>query len=283
MAKYRQIRQRLLDSGTVSCTDLAVPAGATDEQLRLVHTQEYVRRVTEGRLTSAEIRRIGFPWSRQLVERSRQSVGATIAACEAAVDYGVGINLAGGTHHAFADHGEGYCVFNDVAVAIRVHQCEQRVHRVVVVDCDVHQGNGTAAIFHNDPSVFTFSIHGRRNFPFHKETGDLDVALEDAVADVEYLTALELALAEGPALHAADLAVYVSGADPFAGDRLGRLALSKDGLAKRDRCVLDWCRDRGLPVAVVMAGGYSTEMKDIVDIHCTTVALALEGMPVTKL
>ena len=283
MAKYRQLRERLLDSGVVSHTDLEVPAAATDDQLRLAHTDEYIQRVTEGLLTSSEIRRIGFPWSPQLVERSRRSVGATIAACAAALDYGVGVNLAGGTHHAFTDRGEGYCVFNDVAVAIRVHQREQRAQRVVVVDCDVHQGNGTAAIFRGDPSVFTFSMHGRRNFLFRKEAGDLDVALDDAVADVEYLDALERALADGPAHHAADLAVYVSGADPFAGDRLGRLALSKEGLARRDRYVLDWCRDRGVPVAVVMAGGYSTEMADIVDIHCATVALALEGTPVPRL
>ena len=282
MAKYRQLRQRLLDSGVVSPTDLAVPAAATDDQLCLAHTHEYVRRVTEGRLTTSEIRRIGFPWSPQLVERSRRSVGGTIAACATAIDDGVGVNLAGGTHHAFADRGEGYCVFNDVAVAIRLHQREQRAQRVLVVDCDVHQGNGTAAIFRDDPSVFTFSMHGRRNFPFRKEVGDLDVALDDSVADAEYLRALERALAAGPARHAADLAVYVSGADPFADDRLGRLALSKEGLAARDRCVLDWCYDRGLPVALVMAGGYSTRISDIVDIHCATIGLALEGTPVTE-
>ncbi len=282
MAKYRQLRERLLDSGVVSHSDLQVPVAATEEQLCMVHTLEYVRRVTEGGLTPREIRRIGFPWSPQLVERSRRSVGATIGACAAALDHGVGVNLAGGTHHAFADRGEGYCVFNDVAVAIRVHQREQRVQRVLVVDCDVHQGNGTAAVFRDDPSVFTFSMHGRRNFPFHKEAGDLDVALEDDVADTEYLSALAGALADGSAHHAAELVVYVSGADPFAGDRLGRLALSKEGLAARDRYVLDWCGELGIPVAVVMAGGYSAAVADIVDIHCATVALALQGTAVTE-
>lgn len=283
MAKYRRLRQRLVDSGTISNAELGVPVAATDDQLCLVHTRDYVLRVIEGRLTRSEVRRIGFPWSPQLVERSRRSVGATIAACAAALDHGVGVNLAGGTHHAFADHGEGYCVFNDIAVAIRHQQRQRRVQRVVVIDCDVHQGNGTAAIFRDDPTVFTLSLHGRRNFPFHKEVGDLDVALDDDVADGEYLDALDGALAGGPDRHEADLAVYVAGADPFAGDRLGRLALSKEGLAVRDRHVLDWCRERGIPVAVVMAGGYSEVLADIVDIHCATVALALEGMPVTEL
>ncbi len=282
MAKYRRLRERLLDTGVISPADLRIPDAAIDDQLQLAHSPDYVRRVTEGRLTPREIRRIGFPWSPQLVERSRRSVGGTIAACATALDRGVGVNLAGGTHHAFADHGEGYCVFNDVAVAIRVHQRERRLRRVLVVDCDVHQGNGTAALFQDDPGVFTFSIHGRHNFPFHKESGDLDIALDDDVADAEYLSALESALVGRLACHEADLVIYVSGADPFSGDRLGRLRLSKKGLAGRDRCVLDWCRDRGLPVAVVMAGGYSAEVADIVDIHSATVALALEHGQVTR-
>ncbi len=282
MEKYRRLRERLLDTAVISAADLQIPEAATDEQLRLAHTPDYICRATAGRLTPREIRRIGFPWSPQLVERSRRSVGGTIAACAAALDGGVGVNLAGGTHHAFADHGEGYCVFNDVAVAIRVHQRARRLVRVLVVDCDVHQGNGTAAVFCDDPSVFTLSIHGRRNFPFHKESSDLDVALDDGTADAEYLIALEAALGDRPARHEADLVVYVSGADPFAGDRLGRLMLSKEGLMARDRCVLDWCRDRALPVAVVMAGGYSAEVADIVDIHRATVALALEHGLVTK-
>ncbi|HJW89085.1 MAG TPA: histone deacetylase [Anaerolineales bacterium] len=210
-----------------------------------------------------------------IVERSRRSVGGTLGACRSALESGLGINLAGGTHHAYADHGEGYCVFNDSAVAARTIQAEGRCRRVVILDCDVHQGNGTAAIFAGDPSVFTLSIHGAKNFPFHKETSDLDIALEDGTGDEPYLEALLAGLRTALRNAQADLAIYLAGADPFHGDRLGRLALSKAGLAERDRMVFEACQREGLPVAVVMAGGYAQRVEDTVDIHLATVIEAV--------
>ena len=209
-----------------------------------------------------------------MVERSRRSAGATLEACRAALEEGVAVNLAGGTHHAFADRGEGYCVFNDSAIAARAMQAEGRAARVLVVDCDVHQGNGTASIFADDPTVFTFSIHGAKNFPFRKEKSDLDVELPDGVEDEAYLSDLAPALAEAISRCRPDLAIYVSGADPYAGDRLGRLSLSRDGLAERDRVVFAALRGAGVPVAVTMAGGYARDIEDTVAIHLQTVRLA---------
>lgn len=211
-----------------------------------------------------------------MVERSRRSAGATIAACRSALEDGIAVNLAGGTHHAFADHGEGYCVFNDSAVAARALQAEGAVQRVAVVDCDVHQGNGTAAIFGGDPSVFTFSIHGAKNFPFRKQKSDLDVELPDGTQDAEYLSALERALSEALDRGRPQLAIYLAGADPFEDDRLGRLRVSREGLAARDRLVLEALRRRGVPVAVTMAGGYARFVEDTVSIHFETVRIAAE-------
>jgi acetoin utilization deacetylase AcuC-like enzyme len=274
MAKYRLLRERVLESGAVRADDLAVPEPASEEEILRVHEPEYLRRVMTGGLDRAELRRIGFPWSPAMVERSRRSAGGTIAACREALAHGVAVNLAGGTHHAFPDHGEGYCVLNDAAIAARAMQAEGRAARVVIIDCDVHQGNGTAAIFRGDPTVFTFSIHGRRNFPFRKQRSDLDVELEDGAGDAEYLPALEEALDHALGHHGgagADLAIYVSGADPHERDRLGRLKLTRDGLRARDRMVLDRCRKAGLPVAVVMAGGYGADVRETVEIHLQTV------------
>jgi acetoin utilization deacetylase AcuC-like enzyme len=220
------------------------------------------------------MRVIGFPWSAQLVERSRRSVGATIAAARAAVADGVGVNLAGGTHHAFADRGEGFCLFNDVGVAARVLQRERIVDRVLVIDCDVHQGNGTAAIFARDTSVTTFSIHGKRNYPLRKARSDLDVALDDNTGDDEYLRALADALEQVLPLAEAELAFYLAGADPYRDDRFGRLAMTKQGLRRRDQLVLSRCRQWGMPVAIAMAGGYAPQLDDIVDIHAATVDVA---------
>lgn len=272
-AKYTLLRQRVVAELTPPCEPLA-PTAATDAQLLRVHTLEYLTRVTNGALSDKEVRRIGLPWSPELVERCRRSVGSTIAACRAALNDGVAASLTGGTHHAFPDHGEGFCVFNDVAVAARAMQDEGRARRIVIVDCDVHQGNGTAAIFAGDPSVFTFSIHGARNFPLRKERSDLDVELPDRTADGAYLEALEVGLERTLALAAADLALYIAGADPFEGDTLGRMALSKAGLAARDRLVLGACRSAGLPVAVVMGGGYAREIRDTVAIQWETVRIA---------
>jgi acetoin utilization deacetylase AcuC-like enzyme len=209
-----------------------------------------------------------------MVERSRRASGGTLGACLAALEEGFAANLAGGTHHAFAGRGEGYCVFNDSAIAARAVQAEGLVERVVVVDTDVHQGNGTAAILGADPSVFTFSIHGARNFPFHKEESNLDVALPDGADDGEYLDALESALEKALDRSGAQLAIYLAGADPYEDDRLGRLHISKEGLAERDRLVLESCRERGIPVAVTMAGGYAREVDDTVDIHFQSIERA---------
>ncbi len=274
IAKYWLLRKQVIESGLVAPDDLRIPPAATDRELELVHTPDYVRRVVHGEMTLQEIRRIGLPWSPQLVERSRRSVGATIEACRTAVEDGLAVSLAGGTHHAFADRGEGYCVFNDVAVAARVMQAEGRARRVLIIDCDAHQGNGTAAIFANDPTVFTFSIHGAKNFPFHKERSDLDIALDDHADDATYLDALDRGLRWSIESADADLAIYLAGADPYEDDTFGRLALSKRGLAERDQMVLESCGEAGLPVAITMAGGYARQVQDTVEIHLQTVQIA---------
>jgi acetoin utilization deacetylase AcuC-like enzyme len=276
MLKYSMLRKRITLDGLVPPGILLAPDLASDEQLCLVHEPEYIHKVAAGKLSEKEIRRIGFPWSESLVNRSRSSVGATIAACRAAVEDGLSANLAGGTHHAHAGHGEGYCVYNDVAVAARVMQTEGRASRIVILDCDVHQGNGTAAIFKNDSSIFTFSIHGAKNFPFHKEESCLDIALSDGTQDEEYLPVLEEGLSISLSKANADLAIYLAGADPFEGDALGRMSLTKEGLAARDRSVLQACQKAGLPVAITMSGGYAKNVEDTVDIHFNTIRLAIQ-------
>jgi acetoin utilization deacetylase AcuC-like enzyme len=274
--KYSELRQRVLASGLLKREDLHVPPPAADEDLLLVHTPAYLEQVKEGTQSDKEIRRMGLPWSVELVERSRRSVGGTTAACRDALADGLAANLAGGTHHAYPDHGEGFCVFNDVGVATRVMQREGRAQRVLIVDCDVHQGNGSAAIFRSDPRVFTFSIHGARNFPFHKEQSDLDIALADGTADEAFLEALRLGLKRALADSAPELVIYLAGADPFKGDTFGRLALSKGGLAQRDRMVLSACRARSIPVAITLSGGYAKDISDTVDIHFETIRIAVE-------
>ena len=276
MAKYQLLRQRLLDSQLVDADEMIVPPPASRLELELVHHTAYVDKVFQGTLSEKEIRRIGFPWTPEMVERARRSVGATLAACRSALTHGIAANLAGGTHHAYPDHGEGYCVFNDVAVAARAMQAESRAGKVLIIDCDVHQGNGTAAIFQGDETVFTFSIHGAKNFPYHKERGDLDIALPDGTGDEAYVEALEEGLEQAFSRFTADLGIYVSGADPFEGDRLGRLALSKVGLERRDRLALGRCSQAGLPVAVTMAGGYARQVENTVDIHFRTIEIAKE-------
>lgn len=274
--KYVLLREAVLAAGLAPAEDLVVPEPASDEQILRAHDYDYLRRVKQGELTPNEIRRIGLPWSPELVARARCSVGGSIAACRAALRDGLAVSLAGGTHHAFRDHGQGFCVFNDSAIAARTMQADDRLRRAVIIDCDVHQGNGTAAILADDPSIFTFSIHGARNFPFHKERSDLDVELEDGTEDEEYLEALRGGLARALELAQADLAIYLAGADPYAGDQLGRLALTKAGLAERDRLVFSLCRGAGLPVATVMSGGYGRRIEDTVDIHLATVRVADE-------
>ena len=295
-------------SGLVAPEDLLVPDPVTDEQILRAHDEDYLQRLETGQLTALEVRRIGLPWSPELVQRARYSTGGTVAASRAALKDGIAVNLAGGTHHAFFDRGQGYCLLNDSVIAARAMQAEGRARRVVVLDCDVHQGNGTAAITAGDPTIFTFSIHSEQNFPLHKEPSDLDIGLEDGVGDAVYLKALQAGLeravqsaasravqsaassavrsAASPAVQSAapsaagqasaDLAIYLAGADPYEGDTLGRLALTKAGLAERDRLVLARCREMGLPVVTVMAGGYGHHVEDTVEIHLQTVRIAGE-------
>ena len=274
--KYVLLRQAVIAACLVAPEDMVVPEPATDKQILRAHDVDYLERVKQGELTAKEVRRIGLPWSPELVARTRCSVGGTIAACRAALRDGIAVSLAGGTHHAFRNHGQGYCVFNDSAIAARAMQAEGAARRVVIIDCDVHQGNGTAAILAEDPSIFTLSIHGARNFPFHKELSDFDVELEDGTEDADYLEALQAGLARALELAGADLAIYLAGADPYVGDQLGRLALSKEGLATRDRLVFELCRGTGLPVATVMSGGYGRQVEDTVEIHLQTVRIAAE-------
>ncbi|MDY7092798.1 MAG: histone deacetylase [Acidobacteriota bacterium] len=277
MAKYRLLRERVGARGVVAAEHLRVPPAASDEELLRVHDPEYLRRVVRGELTREQVRRMGFPWSPALVERSRRSVGGTLAAGRWALAEGVAANLAGGTHHAFTDRGEGFCVFNDAAVTARAMQAEGRVERVAILDCDVHQGNGTASIFAGDASVLTISIHGERNYPFHKEHSDVDLALPDGTGDGDYLEILDHALDRSLAPFDPQLVIYLAGADPYHGDRLGRLALSRQGLRERDRRVLSFCADLGIPIALVMAGGYARPVERIVDIHTATLELAAQS------
>jgi acetoin utilization deacetylase AcuC-like enzyme len=272
MAKYAALRERV---AAVAADRLRVPPPAGELELLRVHDAAYVQDVASGTLDARAMRRIGFPWSAPMVERSRRSAGATIAACRSALDSGCGVNLAGGTHHAHAGYGEGFCVFNDAAVAARAMQAEGLVARVLVLDLDVHQGDGTAAIFAGDDSVFTCSMHGRANFPFRKYASDLHVEPDHGTGDAPYLAALEVVLVRALDRARPDLVIYLAGADPFEGDRLGRLSLSKAGLRARDVLVLDTLREHAVPVAIAMAGGYAERLEDVVDIHFATVTLAL--------
>jgi acetoin utilization deacetylase AcuC-like enzyme len=274
MEKYSRLRERLLASGEFTPADFHLPHAASDEELGRAHDSTYIRQVAEGSLPEKAQKAIGFPWSAGMVERSRRSAGATICTCRAALDEGIAANLAGGTHHAFRDRGEGFCVFNDAAVAARAMQAEGRAGRVLVVDCDVHQGNGTASILRGDDRIFTFSIHGARNFPFEKENSDLDIELPDGCSDDAYLTRLDEGLNTAFDLARPDLVIYLAGADPYHDDRLGRLGLSFAGLAERDRRVFAHAGALGLPVAIAMAGGYARQIDDTVAIHATSITLA---------
>jgi acetoin utilization deacetylase AcuC-like enzyme len=268
--KFELVRDRLLAEGTLRPDELIEPAPATVEQVRLVHTEDYVSRLCSGSLTTKEVRRLGLPWSESLVRRSFYATGGTISAAHAALEQGYASNLAGGTHHSFADRGEGFCVLNDVAVAIHVLKAKARIRRAAIIDCDVHQGNGTATIFAGDEETFTFSMHGANNYPLFKAKSNLDVELPDGTNDDEYLACLTNHL---PAVFASDpeIVFYLAGADPFAGDKLGRLALSIDGLRERDFTVLQACYEREIPVVTVMSGGYGKDIDDTIEIHCNTI------------
>jgi acetoin utilization deacetylase AcuC-like enzyme len=274
MAKYALLHERVAANADRWGVLLREPPPATDEDLLRVHAADYVARMRDGLATADDMRRIGFPWSARMVERSRRSSGGTIMALQSALRDGVAVNLAGGTHHAGFARGGGYCVFNDSVVAARHAQAAGWLKRVLVVDLDVHQGNGTAELCAGDDSVFTFSMHGARNYPAVKAASDLDVGLPNGCGDADYLDALATHLPVAIRRAAADAVLYLAGADPFEGDRLGLLALTKAGLAERDRQVLAACRKAGLPVATSMAGGYARDVGDIVDIHARTVELA---------
>ncbi len=276
MAKYRRLRDKIVSDPFHSQDVFLVPEAVTIDQLCLAHDRSYVERVVAGQLTEAEIKRIGFPWSEAMVERSRRSSGATLAASRHAICDGISVNMAGGTHHAMRGAGEGFCVFNDAGIAIMSLLFERIIERAVVIDCDVHQGNGTAQIFGDVPEVVTFSIHGEKNFPIRKFPSDLDIDLPDGTNDDDYLTALFNALSIVLTHAPFDLAIYLAGADPFEDDKLGRLSLTKEGLAARDRLVISELRSRNIPTAIAMAGGYAHSIDDIVDIHARTIRIASE-------
>jgi len=278
MGKYRLLRDRL--AAELPEIRLMQAQPASDGELALVHTPGYIQGIADGSVDPKILREIGFPWSVAMAERARRSVGATIAACRTAFLEGVAANIAGGTHHAYPERGGGFCVFNDAAVAARLMQAEQARRsrtplRVAIVDLDVHQGNGTARIFQGDPTVFTLSLHGQKNFPFRKEASDLDVDLPDGTGDDAYLQALERALDELAHRFDPALVIYLAGADPHEGDRLGRLKLTWDGLEARDRRVFDWAWQRGVPLAFAMAGGYGHRLEDTVQVQVNTFAAAL--------
>jgi acetoin utilization deacetylase AcuC-like enzyme len=274
MGKYRLLRETLLASGVLR-TDELVAADLVDPRTLLhVHTARWVSAVLENRLSEVELRRLGFPWSPELVLRSRASVGGTCAAAARALDDGIGGNLAGGTHHAFPDHGEGYCVFNDIAVSIRALQAEGSIRRALVVDLDVHQGNGTAAVFEGDPDVFTFSMHGERNFPFRKQRSSLDIGLPDGAGDEVYLDGLARHLPRVLEASRPDLLYYQAGVDALAEDTLGRLSLSHAGLEARDAFVLEAARRSGIPVVVTLGGGYARPLEATVRAHIGTYRVA---------
>ena len=271
MQKYRLLREAVAAMPDVT---LQEAPHTTNGVLALAHDPRYIAAVAAGEISPAQQRAIGFPWSPEMVERSRRATGATIAACRAALTDGIAVNLAGGTHHAHAEHGEGFCIFNDGAIAARLMQAERRVRQVAIVDLDVHQGNGTAAILAADDSVFTLSLHGEHNYPFAKARSDLDVGLPDGAGDQAYLAALEAALATMFTQIAPQLIIFLAGADPHEGDRLGRLKLSMAGLAARDTMVFQQARNRGIAVAVTMGGGYGRNIDDTVAVHAQTIRLA---------
>ena len=274
MEKYGKLRDLVSQLAGVHLKD--APA-VTDTQILYAHDASYLIQVLQGSLSPQEQQEIGFPWSTQMVERSRRSAGATLAAAKVALQEGVAANLAGGTHHAYRNKGSGFCVFNDSAIAARALQKE--IHpklKVAIVDLDVHQGNGTASILRNDPTIFTLSIHGKNNFPFTKEVSDLDIGLPDDTGDESYLAALHQGLEKLGERFKPEFIIYLAGADPHEGDRLGKLSITKDGMLQRDACVFQFGLDRQIPIAFCMAGGYGKEIQSTVDIHFQTIQTALQ-------
>ena len=274
IAKYAMLRDAVLAAGLVRPEHLHDPARAPLEDVRLVHEPGYVERLLHGTMPAAEQRTLGFPWSEELVERSFRATGGTLEAAQHALTEGIAMNLAGGTHHAFASHGEGFCVLNDVAITVRALRARGRIVRAAVVDLAVHQGNGTHAIFAGDDDTFTFSMHGRRNYPFRKVAGRLDLELEDGTGDAEYLERLATVLPTVMRDSRPDLVLYVAGADPHEGDALGRLRLTVDGLMRRDALVIESARAVGVPVVIALGGGYGHDIADTVRVHLNTARVA---------
>ncbi len=276
MRKYGFVYDQLVEEGTLSAAQVVAPEPVDVESLLLVHHRDYVERFLAGDMTPREMRVLGFPWSAALVRRARLAVQGTLLASRLTMRHGLAANLAGGSHHAFADHGEGFSVFHDIAVAVRVLQRDAGLQRAAIIDCDVHQGNGTAVIFQHDPRVFTCSFHGEKNYPFRKATSRLDIALPDGVDDEAYLAALKAHVPQ--VLHDAkpELIWYQAGVDPYEGDKLGRLNLTHEGLRQRDHYVLTTCRAANIPVVVTMGGGYAPQIEDIVEAHCNTIRIACQ-------
>lgn len=274
MEKYSQLRDLVKNLDAI---ELVEAPAVSDTQILYAHDPTYLMKILRGNLSPQEQREIGFPWSTQMVERSRRSAGATLAAAKVALEEGLAANLAGGTHHAYRNRGSGFCVFNDSAIAARALQRE--IHpklKVAIVDLDVHQGNGTAAILQNDPSIFTLSIHGEHNFPFKKETSDLDIGLENGCSDKQYLEALDQALSTMHDQFEPDFIIYLAGADPHEGDRLGKLKITQTGMSLRDEKVFQYGKDHQVPIAFSMAGGYGKEINSTVNIHLQTIQIALK-------
>ncbi|HEY2924434.1 MAG TPA: histone deacetylase [Candidatus Eisenbacteria bacterium] len=275
--KFRLVREEIVRRGLLADSDILAPERASTEQLLRVHDRAYVDKLVQGRLSVLEEALLELPYSKQLVEASFLCAGGSILAAREALARGVGVNLGGGFHHAFPDHGEGFCVFNDIAIAIRAMQHEGKVRRSVVIDLDVHQGNGTAAIFRDDPSVFTFSMHDEQNYPAVKPPSDLDIGLDQGTGGAEYLAALER---HTPAIldrHRPDLVAYVAGADPFEQDQLGGLKLTREDLRRRDRVVFEACSSREIPAVAFLAGGYALRIEDTVGIHADMVEGAFQA------
>jgi len=273
--KFELVRAKLLAEGTLQPDEIVEPEPASIEDVLLVHTEDYVSRLCNGSLTSKELRRLGLPWSESLVRRSFYAVGGTLAASHVSLADGYSSNLAGGTHHSFPDRGEGFCVLNDVAIAIQALRARRRIRRAAIVDCDVHQGNGTATIFSGDTETLTFSMHGANNYPLFKAQSSIDVELPDGTSDGEYLECLAHHLPTVFA-HDPEVVFYLAGADPYAGDKLGRLGLSISGLCARDEAVLRECYDREVPIVTVMSGGYGKDINDTIEIHCNTIRVVKE-------
>ena len=281
MDKYHLIPERLLAEGVLSPDEISEPEPIALDDILRVHTPEYVHAFTNGTLERKALLRLGLPWSQELVLRAFAVVGGTLGAAQAALRDGVGVNLAGGTHHAFADHGEGYCIFNDLVIVLRRLREDGRALRFLIVDLDVHQGNGTAALCRTDPDTFTFSMHGENNYPARKEHSSWDIALPDGTGDEQYLSMLSTTLPQLLDQATPDMMFYQAGVDVLGGDRFGKLALSMAGVGERDRLVNESARQAGIPLVVTLGGSYAHDINTIVETHCQTVKAIKRDVSIT--